>query len=699
MPSITSTIRMMDAMSGPLARVIKQMDTLVSSAQRVNQIMNTGSNALVPTSAVNAQQKMIQNNQQIVQLTQVINNNYQQMNNTINNNNTTLNRTNNILNANIYNQGKFNNQLKDGANEANKLLNKVMAIASTYLGFRAIKGFLGNSLEEANGQIRAEQRLQAIMTNINGMTQDGIELVKKQAYELEKTTAIAANVGMFGQSQLAQYVYNPENINALTEAMYNLATETYGVNVKQEQIKQTADLIGKSMMGQLDALSRNGFKLSTILDEQQIKLFKTGNEFERTAMLVEVLNENQEELAKMMANTPEGAIQRLGNAWGGIKTIIGYGLIPTFQYFADLINENMPMIQEVFKNVFYRIFDLMNKFIQYGSIVANFFIQKWPYIEPVITAIVTALGAYVVGQKLAAAGSVITTLALQAQTIATVGLKVAWQGLNTAMKANVIIAIVSALIALGVWLYKTWQTNDNFVAGVMRAWNWLANTLDKINIGFKRAWNGIVNAAEWMKVQTLEIVETMINALIDDINKFIDLLNKIPGVSIDAVSHVSFAAQAAADAEAVRQAGEDAVKLMEDNAAKKAAEREQRVLDMLDNRAAKRAKEEAEKEERFQAPQLPGLGPGMWDSIDNINSVGEVGKIKDKVDISSEDLKTMRELAEMKNIQNFVTLQPAFTFGDTHIKQDGRTVEEIIANISDVMEEYMVSSARGVFNV
>lgn len=90
------------------------------------------------------------------------------------------------------------------------------------------------------------------------------------------------------------------------------------------------------------------------------------------------------------------------------------------------------------------------------------------------------------------------------------------------------------------------------------------------------------------------------------------------------------------------------------------------------------------------APEMSPTGP-------NINKVNEVGKINSTVDISSEDLKTMRELAEMKNIQNFVTLTPQFSFGDTHVKQDGRSIDEIMANISERMNEAITSSAQGVY--
>ncbi|MCY9752604.1 hypothetical protein M5W75_22980, partial [Paenibacillus larvae] len=61
----------------------------------------------------------------------------------------------------------------------------------------------------------------------------------------------------------------------------------------------------------------------------------------------------------------------------------------------------------------------------------------------------------------------------------------------------------------------------------------------------------------------------------------------------------------------------------------------------------------------------------------SLKKVDKVGKIEDQVDISSEDLKVMRELAEMKSIQNFVTLTPTVnvTTGDI---REGYTVDEMI---------------------
>ena len=98
--------------------------------------------------------------------------------------------------------------------------------------------------------------------------------------------------------------------------------------------------------------------------------------------------------------------------------------------------------------------------------------------------------------------------------------------------------------------------------------------------------------------------------------------------------------------------------------------------------------------------KMPGADQSIldkWNQDATIKRVDEVGKIDDKVDISSEDLKIMRDLAEMKNIQNFVTLTPTVqvTTGDIHQDVD---VDDMIRRIEDVMEQEITNSAEGVYD-
>ena len=84
-------------------------------------------------------------------------------------------------------------------------------------------------------------------------------------------------------------------------------------------------------------------------------------------------------------------------------------------------------------------------------------------------------------------------------------------------------------------------------------------------------------------------------------------------------------------------------------------------------------------------------------NLNKINNIGQVDKIGDvdgTVDVTSEDLKLMRELAEMQAIQRFVSLTPTVqvTTGDIN---SGHDVDSIISKITEEMNSQIVSSAQG----
>ena len=78
--------------------------------------------------------------------------------------------------------------------------------------------------------------------------------------------------------------------------------------------------------------------------------------------------------------------------------------------------------------------------------------------------------------------------------------------------------------------------------------------------------------------------------------------------------------------------------------------------------------------------------------------INSVGKIKDPVEISSEDLKILRELAEIQAIQNYVSLTPdiKITTGDINTGDDFDT---LMRKIDERLEMDMESSIKGVYDV
>lgn len=403
-------------------------------------------------------------------------------------------------------------------------------------GYRAV-------MDETEGQIRANTRLQTLMLNNKDATLANVHAVQRFAQQQMKYTTIADDVLTTGASQIATYQLQARTIQKLLPAFQNLAVGQHGVNVNQDQAIQTANLIGKVYNGQVGALRRVGISFT----KTQEKILKTGSESQKTAMLIKVINQNYGGLAKKMAQTPEGRIIRLKNAWGEIKEEIGYRLIPIQQRLISWLNSKLPQVYKLIDYVKQHWGEWakeVDKIRQKAERLYGFIQRNWSWLKPML---LTVAGLYLAWRATILATSVaqgVLTSALKigraafllyrgavnvakaAQwvwnaaiaagrfmarecTIEMIGLRVAitaltvvqkaqaaWSKIaaaaqwawNVAMSANpigLIIIAVAALIAGVVLLIKNW---DKVKAFFVRAWVAVKRAL-------KAAWDWFINFA------------------------------------------------------------------------------------------------------------------------------------------------------------------------------------------------------------
>ena len=227
------------------------------------------------------------------------------------------------------------------------LAKSALGLVAAYMSFNTIKNFLTDCITAANEQASAEKRLQTTMSNVTGTTQAQIDAVKTYAKELQKTTTVGDEVAITGASQLATFQLQGDTIKTLMPALGDLAVAQYGVAVSSDQMQSMANLMGKVMSGNVSALSRYG----VVMDDAQKKILQTGTESEKAAMLVEVLGQNFGGLAEAMANTPEGRIQQLKNAWGDMQEVIGTKLYPVLTQFLTYVTSKLPAIQSAIETV------------------------------------------------------------------------------------------------------------------------------------------------------------------------------------------------------------------------------------------------------------------------------------------------------------------------------------------------------------
>lgn len=195
-------------------------------------------------------------------------------------------------------------------------------------------------------QNAAETKLTEIYKTRMGATKDAAKATMDLASALQKQGVVGDEVQLSGAQQLATFAKYPSTVNSLLPAMNNLLVQQKGLNGTEQDATQIANLMGKVMMGQTGALRRVGVSF----DEGQEKVLKYGTEQEKAAMLSEVITQNVGNMNKVMAETPEGKIQQMKNAFGDLVEKVGGALAPVLADVANYISQNiLPKIESFIK--------------------------------------------------------------------------------------------------------------------------------------------------------------------------------------------------------------------------------------------------------------------------------------------------------------------------------------------------------------
>lgn len=565
---------------------------------------------------------------------------------------------------------------------------------------------MGSLVTAANQKINTEIEFQVVMGNIDGITQDGIEAIRQQTQALSVETTINSGIGLGGVTELAKFVQDSSNIGALTESMYNLAvgasgatdesmynlpTAASGADVTQEKMDKTANLLGKAMAGDASALSGAGITFS---DKEQ-DLFKMGTEAERTAMLIEKIESKYGGLAKAVADTPEGQIIQMQNAWGGVKEEIGLGILPIILRLVDTIKKNMPQIQTLIGSLvipFNIIGFAITGVIEIISWLVNVISDNWGFFQSVLLTIIGTLAYGLIPQIGALIPLILSTAA-------------SWIVANLPIIA--IIAAILVLIKIFNFFGITVDQIIGFVVGVFAGllahifnvvqfvWNLFASLSEFLINFFRDPAYAIKKIFYDLAINILEILKSMAGGL----EKFINLLPSVNVTFVDSLQSVidgfekpetnkDVISLVRSDYIDVREAGQAGYDLGQSTSAGIADKLKQGIdLNTLTD--------------KFKAPELSLHETNLYSlsedsSIDTVGQVGEIGQVRDTVDISSEDIKSMRELAELRNIQNFVSMTPSVTVQTGDIN-NGYDIDTIVTRISNYMEGELNSSAQGAY--
>lgn len=613
-------------------------------------------------------------------------------------------------------QENFNRKLDEGSNYANKLKGMIKSALVTYASFRSVKAFVG--LSDEMTQIRA--RLDAI----NDGHQTTLELqemifqsAQRARGEYKMTMDIVSKLGAQAKNAFAsnqETIAFAENLNKLftisgtsaqgvesvmynlTQAMASGVLRGQDLNAVMANTPQLVQIIADYMdapIGQIRKLAEEGQLSADVVKNALISASDDiTKEFENMPMTFSQIGVS---LKNQFINSIEPALQRLND----------FANSQEFQVFADRAAAAIGVLAETIVRI-----------TTYAVEFANFVGDHWGAIEPVIWQVVGALG-----------GLELATIAVKLQTLS----------LNAVLEANPIYLIASA-IGILIALLVRWT---NSVGGVGVAYLIVVNSIksfmaslvismqnhinliifqwDKFQVGIKRVKNGVLNALSNMKVKGLTLISEFLNGAIQGINKLINLVNMIPGVSIQAIDKVNlFAgakAQAAADKAEREKEVESAMEMANQNFKARESSIQARALKYEQEKSArereiasKQAKKLSKSKEnslssipKFDIPgysELPGIAKDTKDAKNAAKGTNKnTEKLKDGIEVKNEDISHLRDLMERRAIQNFsfdkLEVIANNQFGDIHETAD---LDGWMEGLTDRLTEAVETTMGGV---
>ncbi|MCK6077900.1 hypothetical protein [Paenibacillus silvae] len=533
---------------------------------------------------------------------------------------------------------------------------------------------------------------------------------------------------------LAQNVGQVEQLNELTRRLSMLSPDGKSLSDASGAIRSAMNGKSSDLASQFNisesALSEAG--LDRFIQTKDLDGFIQGLQ-----SVLEMQGYTQEAFDTML-DSPMQKWAALVNRFNGMLSEIGTKALEVLSPILDRLNEAISSgqfssfiewISGAFAIIAQVVAFIVDGFINFATAVQ----ENWNIIAPILTAIAVVL----LGKLIITLGVVIAQFFMMALA--------AWPILLVIGVITVLIYILQAcgftagdmvgtIMGLFYMAYEHMKSIFASILNYFMSWaEFFINVVKDPAYAFKKLFADMGLIALQILYNITKGVEDFavgfkdqINWIIEGINKVIPYLNKIFGTNwggIDLVTDDNIHSLSGKikglmdDLEAsVPESQEDVVKLwrMDASADYKDAfdagfGKGNDLVDTTKNPFSKSSDELPGgfgKDLTPKTPSLPSIptatAPANMNNMSNlnkINNIGQVDKIGDvdgTVDVTSEDLKLMRELAEMQAIQRFVSLTPTVqvTTGDIN---SGHDVDSIISKITEGLNSQIVSSAQGVY--
>ena len=659
----------------------------------------------------------------------------------------TVGNTERYIRDNVDEQGRFNQEVSAGTQQANELTNTIKRAVAAYVSIQTV----GKALNISDELVQTTSRL--------NMMNDGVQTTA----ELVNMVYAAAQDARGSFSQMADVVAR----------FGNNAKDAFS---SSEEVVAFADLIQKQMTiagASTQEAANAELQLSQALGSGVLRGDELNSIFEQAPNLIQNIADYLDvpigkirEMAadgELSADVVKAAIfsaaddinskfnempMTWGQIWQSMQNTALIAFQPVLQRLNDLANSEafQTFIQGAIEAMATLASIVLNIFDLIGT-VGGFIADNWSVISPIIYGVIAALAVYaaylgiVKGIEIAsAAATAIHSVAMSAkigvmaaltgQTMAATAAQMGYNGALYACPVVWIIVLIIALIAVIMAVCSaiakmTGIANSGFgvitggVNVVIQFFKNLGLTVANIALGIGNAiaalasnmmtafHNAICSVQSWfynLLSTALSVIEGICSAL-----------NKIPfvefdysGISSAADDYAAKASEAAGnkeDYQSISDAfneGFTTFDAFQDGWASDAFNAGAAWGDGIADKVSNFSLSDV-----FGQTDIPNVGDytsgfndaiansGVGDSIGNIDD--NTGKIKDSLDVTEEDLKYLRDIAEQEAINRFTTAEINVDMsGMQNTVNSGDDIDGFMTKLTDSVNEAVDNMTEGV---
>lgn len=655
----------------------------------------------------------------------------------------TIGSTEQYIRDNTDEQGQFNRTINEGSTGANNLMNSIKGMLMAYATIQTGKAILGLSdtltsttarLDLMNDGLQTTQDLQNTIfqsaERARGSYQKTADAVSKLGTLAGNAFGSTAEVVNFMEQLNKQFAIAGTSTQGINAAMLQL-TQAMGAGVLRGQefnavflqapniMQSIADYLGKPI-GKLKDLAAEGKITSDIVKAAVLAAAdETNAKFEKMPKTFAQIWNSFSNYALRSFEPVLKRLNTLANSEG-------------FQTFVNSAIGAMATVADVVLN----IFDLIGQ-------VASFTADNWSWLAPIIYGVAAALAVYY-GAQLAenavslisygmhlamAAAQMIHLAATGALTVATAAATATQYGLNSALYACPLVWIIILIIAVIAIIFAvcnaiakmTGIANTGFgvmtggINVVIQFFKNLGLTVANIAIGIGNAIGALAsnmmtafsNAISGIQSWFYDLLSTALSVVAG----ICEALNKLPFVEFDFSGISSAADDYAAKASAAAgntqsytsvsdafNSGMSTFDAFKDGWASDAFSAGASWGDGVVDKVSGMIK-------GVLNPEMPSMGaplgigdiPELGDIAGSAaDTAGNTGAIKDAMDITEEDLKYLRDIAEQEAINRFTTAEINIEqTNNNHISNNG-DLDGVLSGLTDAVYEAVDIIAEGV---